>query len=115
MLMRNISKAKLEWSPVGFARSYSLQIATDPDFSNLVVDRNDLKEAVYIFDASGKDPATYYWRVKTANDAGESEWAAAKSFHTRNPYIKITSPNGGEQLKWGLKIISPGPLLRAMM
>ena len=99
----NISKAKLEWSPVGFARSYSLQIATDPDFSNLVVDRNDLKEAVYIFDASGKDPATYYWRVKTANDAGESEWAAAKSFHTRNPYIKITSPNGGEQLKWGLK------------
>jgi hypothetical protein len=98
-----ISNAVLEWSPVGYAKSYSLQIATDTGFSNLVVDKSGLTEAVYAFNASGKDSATYYWRAKTANDAGESVWASAKVFHTKKPYIKITSPNGGEQLKWGLK------------
>jgi hypothetical protein len=97
----NISNAVLEWSPVGFAKSYSLQVATDAGFSNLVVDKNGLTQAVYTFDASGKDTSTYYWRAKTANDAGESEWASAKLFHTRKPYIKVTSPNGGEKLKWG--------------
>jgi hypothetical protein len=97
----NISKAKLEWSPVGFAKTYSLQIATDAGFSNLVVNKSGLTQAVYTFDASAKDTSTYYWRAKTANDAGESEWAAAKLFHTRQPYIKVASPNGGEKLSWG--------------
>lgn len=97
----DISNARLEWSPVGFATSYSLQVATDAEFSNLVVDESGLTEAVYTFDASGNDPSTYYWRAKTANDAGESEWADAKVFNTKTPYIQITFPNGGEALKWG--------------
>ena len=97
----DITKAKLEWSPVGFTRSYSLQIATDAEFSNLVVDKSGLTEAVYTFDGSADGPSTYFWRAKTANDAGESEWAAAKAFNTKTPYIQITSPNGGESLKWG--------------
>ncbi len=97
----NISNVKMEWSPVGYTASYSLQIATDAGFTNLVVDKSALKEAVYTFDASEQDTATYYWRVKTTNDAGESEWASAKIFRTRKPYINITFPNGGEKLKWG--------------
>lgn len=99
----DISKATLQWSPVGFANSYSLQVATDAGFTNLVVDKSGLTEATYSFVESAQDTATYYWRVKTANDAGESEWAAAKIFHTRHPYIKITSPTGGEIVNWGLK------------
>jgi len=99
----DINNTKLKWSPVGFAKSYSLQIATDADFNDIIVEKSELKDAVYAFDASDKDPATYYWRVKTSNDAGESDWTDSKSFNTRNPYIKITSPNGGEEFNWGLK------------
>ncbi|MBN1757539.1 MAG: aryl-sulfate sulfotransferase [Chitinispirillaceae bacterium] len=97
----DISNARLEWSPVGYAGSYHLQIATDAAFSNLVVDENGLTTAVYTFDASANGPSTYYWRAKTTNDAGESEWAVAKAFNTKAPYIQLTFPNGGESLKWG--------------
>lgn len=98
-----ISKAKLEWSPVGFIKSYSLQVATDAGFTNLVVDKSSLTDAVYTFDASAKDTGTYFWRVKATNEAGTSEWAAAKTFHTKRPYIKVTSPNGSDIIKYGLK------------
>jgi hypothetical protein len=97
----NISHVKLEWTPVGYADSYSLQVATDAGFTSLVVDKSGLTEAVYMFDGSAQGPATYYWRVKTANDAGASEWATAQVFNTKQPYIKVTSPNGGEKLNWG--------------
>ena len=97
----NISKVKLEWSPVGFVNSYSLQIALDAGFSTLIVDKSGLTETVYPFDASSGAPATYYWRVKTANDVGESEWTSAQVFNTKQPYIMVTSPNGGEKLNWG--------------
>lgn len=99
----NIANAGLEWSPVGYASTYSLQVATDEAFSNLVVDESGLKEAVYTFDASGHDPATYYWRVNTANDVGESEWSTGKVFHTREPYIQVTYPNGGDELQYGIE------------
>lgn len=92
---------KLEWSPVGYAEFYQLQVAKDTNFSDLVVDEQYLAEAIYTFNAAA-EPTTYYWRVQASNDIEDSEWSTAKTFQTRQPYIKVLSPNGSESWQLGL-------------
>ena len=43
-----------------------------------------------------------YWRVKSFNDAGESEWSDTAQFSTRAPYIDMKAPNGNEVWSRGL-------------
>ena len=93
---------KLEWTPVGYVMDYQLQVATENNFANPVVDEEYLTEAVFYFTAS-TEPKTYYWRVKTFNDVGESAWSAVQTFRTQAPYIKVTFPNGNERLQRGLE------------
>jgi hypothetical protein len=91
----------LEWTPVGYAESYDLQIASDAAFSNLVTEVGDLTEARYQLEQAPGN-TTFYWRVKTHNEAGESEWSDTKMFQTSEPYISVTVPNGGEIWQIGL-------------
>jgi hypothetical protein len=43
-----------------------------------------------------------FWRVKSFNDSGESNWSEHAVFKTSDPFIELTSPNGGEVLSRGL-------------
>jgi hypothetical protein len=45
---------------------------------------------------------TYFYRVKTQNDAGASDWSVG-SFRTVAPLIQVTTPNGGQLWQRGLK------------
>jgi hypothetical protein len=49
------------------------------------------------------DNTTYAWRVKSLNDAGESDWSDPFSFSTVAPFIQIETPNGGEEWQRGLE------------
>ena len=73
----------LSWSPVGFAGWYYLQIATTPDFASPVVDIPYQTDAYYVWNGAAPN-TTYYWRVNTSNDGGESDWAT-NSFATVPP------------------------------
>jgi len=84
----------LSWSPVGFAGWYYLQIATTPDFASPVVDIPYQTDAYYVWNGAAGN-TTYYWRVNTSNDGGQSAWVT-NSFATVPPMIQVTSPNGGE-------------------
>jgi len=84
----------LSWSPVGFAGWYYLQIATTPDFASPVVDIPYQTDAFYVWNGAAPN-TTYYWRVNTSNDGGQSAWAT-NSFATVPPMVQMTSPNGGE-------------------
>lgn len=71
----------LEWSSVENASSYTLQIATDADFENIIVDDTE------ITDTSNQATdlimnTTYYWRVKAVNNEDESSWSEVWSFTT---------------------------------
>jgi hypothetical protein len=91
----------LAWSPKGLAGGYHLQIATDADFANPVVDVPYQAQAFYVW--SNAAPATaYYYRVNTSNDGGTSDWSVG-AFHTVPPMIAVTIPNGGEAWQRGLK------------
>lgn len=91
----------LSWSPKGFARSYQLQISTNADFSTNLVSVAYQAEAFYVW-TNGDPSTTYYYRVKTVNAGGASDWSAA-SFQTVPPSLQMMFPNGGEALQRGRK------------
>jgi hypothetical protein len=91
----------LAWSPKGLASGYHLQIATNADFSDPVIDVPSQTAAFYVW--SNTAPATaYYYRVSTSNDGGTSDWSGG-AFQTVAPMIAVTVPNGGETWQRGLK------------
>lgn len=91
----------LDWTPKGFVNSYHLQVATDTEFSHLVIDNPDVKETPYVVETVEAE-TTYYWRVRTMNEAGASEWSQA-SFTTVPAMIEVTVPNGGEIWERGIE------------
>jgi len=89
----------LSWSPKGMARWYEVDIATSPDFVTPVVHVDYQTLANYVLSAPLPN-ATYWYRVRTWNDAGESAWSVG-SFQTGAPMIQVTAPNGLEAWRRG--------------
>ena len=90
----------LKWNPIGYVNSYSLQVALDSNFSDLVVNVDNFKEALYVID-NIQNETTYLWRVKSANDAGESDWSDIQIFSTEPPFITILNPAENEPIQIG--------------
>ena len=90
----------LSWSPAGIAAYYEFQVATNQDFSNPSMDVPYQTDAFFVWSNATAD-TTYYYRVRTDNDAGPSDWATG-SFKTVAPFITVTAPNGGEMWRRGL-------------
>ena len=88
------------WNPRGFANSYDLQVATDDAFQTLVIDETGLTETRFTTDLLSDDTA-HFWRVRTINGAGTSDWSDA-AFTTVPPMVTVNSPNGGETWQRGL-------------
>ncbi len=67
--------------------TYTLQVATDADFSSVVFEETELRLSDYIILEQDKLQPTkketpYYWRVKAVDGASnESEWSIAPSFY----------------------------------
>ena len=89
----------LSWSPKGFARSYQVQLSTNSDFSNTLVSVAYQTDAFYVWSNAAPN-TTYYYRVKTANAGGVSDWSAG-AFQTIPPELQMIFPNGGEALERG--------------
>jgi hypothetical protein len=70
------------WNASENANYYSLQVSTDVQFSELIVEVGNIEDTVYEQgELSGN--TTYYWRVNATNDAGTGDWSAAWSFTTK--------------------------------
>lgn len=91
----------LEWTPVGFVNTYDLQVAPNEQFTDLIIDETYLTSSIYELESLVPN-ATYYWRVRSSNDGGTSDWSEAQMFQTSSPYITVTAPNGGETWQLGL-------------
>lgn len=90
---------------------YSLQVASDKDFTSIVLEKSGLAESEYTLTAEEKlsavqKEAPYYWRVKAIDsDDNESEWPAAGSF-----YVGFTMPGWITYLLIGFGVIFIGLL-----
>jgi hypothetical protein len=95
--------ASFFWTPKGFAEGYWLQVSTNADFSTTIVDDPTLINSLYTLATLATNRA-YYWRVKTFNYGGESDWAT-NSFTSAPPTVQVTVPAGGEAWQRGLSYI----------
>ena len=71
----------LEWQVASGATVYDLQVATDASFNNVILDLSGFM--VTMMDITGlESDVTYYWRVRSSNICGISDWSNAFSFET---------------------------------
>lgn len=73
-----------DWSDVGGATKYTLQISRKADFSTLLVTKSPAASQ-YVMTTDLPRNTTLYWRVRTEGVNGPSRWTLAWSFHTGNP------------------------------
>ena len=94
-----------DWEDIedsGLPVTYTLQIASDTDFTSIVLEKKELSESEYTVTEEeelkpGGKSAPYYWRVKVVDTAAnESDWSTPRSFSVASTFSLA---------KWGLYIL----------
>ncbi|MEZ4935071.1 MAG: proprotein convertase P-domain-containing protein [Saprospiraceae bacterium] len=62
--------------------SYSIEIATDADFTNTILSASGLFENFYKITSALVSMQQYFWRVRGTNICGDGDWSAVRSFTT---------------------------------
>jgi len=90
------TEQSLVWEKVQNAISYDIELSPTPQFYTVIVKNNNLFENQTTI--SNLSPGmTYYWRVRSNNDAGASSWSESYNFSTGvAPYAPMLSmPENG--------------------
>jgi len=85
----------LQWQAVPNASSYTLQVSTNEEFSNLVVNQSNIANANFHLNNLSYN-TSYYWRVKAKNGLLTSVWSEIWSFTTMQEpdYLSINLISG---------------------
>jgi len=75
---------RFSWHHIQGVESYRIQIATSEEFNNIIVDRWLLQDTTFVL-TGHEGQTTYYWRVKSRNAAGISDFTPVHSFTTGFP------------------------------
>jgi|GEM_PF-3847657 len=84
------SNPELEWQLMPGSEYYRLQISMTSEFMSTVIDTFLNSNAVTLTNLQNN--STYYWRIKSVNIYGESEWSQISDFTVR--YFDFTSNTG---------------------
>lgn len=87
----DIEKDSLYWSKQSNASFYSIQIAENIGFTIGLINISNIKNNVY-YPTSIQLGKTFYWRVKSENNEGSSEWSEVYSFSTLNEKPLLLAP-----------------------
>ncbi|TGD83042.1 reprolysin-like metallopeptidase [Hymenobacter wooponensis] len=79
---RTTLRPTLAWNPVPNATSYDVQLATDPDFTNLVLNLTGITSTSLTVGASLLPSTTYYLRVRGVGTCGAAPYSATIPFQT---------------------------------
>ena len=74
---------KLEWNSIPNVLGYRLQIALDPEFTNVVEYVDKVWETVKLI-YNLPEKTKLYWHIRGWNDGGESEWSDTWNFTTED-------------------------------
>jgi hypothetical protein len=81
----------LDWKNAVGADSYDVQISDNGSFSSPVLDTTGvLSDNLNVTGLSGS--TTHYWRVRSVNSSGTSNWTSAWSFRTQDPVPESPVP-----------------------
>lgn len=78
--------AALAWDPVPGAIEYSVEIATDAEFTT-IIEANPTNEASYATRGGLTPNTTYHWRVTTTSSCGTGTASATQTFTTAPAYF----------------------------
>ncbi|WP_162097766.1 LamG-like jellyroll fold domain-containing protein, partial [Gillisia marina] len=71
----------LSWTPLNGADTYEIQVATDMNFVNKIVDLNGLSD-ISVQVSSLTNNRLYFWRIRGKNNTGTGIWSDTWSFTT---------------------------------
>ena len=75
-------QVELKWRKTSATLVYYPQIGQHPGFDSLAVNPGGIAETTYA--VTDLTPGTtYYWRVRSSNEGGESAWSPSRSFATQ--------------------------------
>lgn len=80
---------QLDWTATNNTLNYQVQLATDSNFSTLVVNQRFLDDASFTIpaDKALTNGSTYYWRVRAYNNGGYGQWSSSQNFTTNSSSI----------------------------
>ena len=92
----------MEWLPQEGAESYNLQVSTDNDFGDFVIEESGITDTLY----SASDLVNfenYYWRVQAVNSSGTTNWSTPWRFRViaseiTDAVIQRTPQNGDSEV-----------------
>ncbi|MAT44802.1 MAG: hypothetical protein CL609_20900 [Anaerolineaceae bacterium] len=70
------------WETIQQAKTYHFQIATDPLFSQVIIDADNLSTSIFEVTSALESNSTYYWRVQAINACGSSIYLSTRQFRT---------------------------------
>ena len=79
------------WTDVSGAESYELLVATDIDFTDLLIERteaNALPTTDWQSDVDLDYETTYYWKVRGLSEKSHGSWSAVSSFTIESPPLE---------------------------
>lgn len=85
------NKVYFNWSAVPKTSTYSIQIASDTNFNDVVINNNTLTSNTFQFDGL-KIFTKYYWKIRGINNITNSLWSNIYSFRTKMEGLKLISP-----------------------
>ncbi len=80
-------RPELTWSGVANAEEYQVQVATDAEFTNIVVDEVLLETSLRVPVELVRNQS-YFWRVRALNACGNSDWSSVFAFLTADQFCK---------------------------
>lgn len=87
-----VNDAVLDWSPILGARTYDLQIATDPSFGSIVHEALNITGTSYARPQSLNNDE-YYWRVRARDVAGNvPSWSSRDTWRFERQYEDLPMP-----------------------
>jgi pectate lyase len=70
-----------EWEAEQHFTHFTLQIATDHEFSSIVINETNITEGSFTINSLNNNGA-YYWRIRGFNNTGPSKWSDVRRFGT---------------------------------
>lgn len=71
----------LNWTDAPSRVAYSLELATDPGFSEIIAQQSGLSDNSFVTPDLTLG-TTYYWRVRASNTCGDGDWSVPFQFQT---------------------------------
>lgn len=75
-------KPIFEWNASARASSYEIQLSKSSSFDSSIVSVSDITSTSYQLTEELQEGETYYWKVRAANESGNSDWSETLSFTT---------------------------------